>query len=561
MKLSLCIITGNNERYIRRFLNSFSFVVDEIVIVRAIGFQEPDDTMKLVESWSRNHDTPVVSLEYKNKPSHYDWPHVDNFAAARQMAFDAATNDWIMWADTDDIIDADTQHLIRHAFEKHHADYDAFAVDYLIPEDGLTVQKERIVRKSAGAWRYPIHEEFKFIGDAPRIIRIDQALVVHSPQGSRKTNDERNLRILRSMKRDGTLTVGHQFHLVQSLRATGQASDSTAEAVNLLKQPDLGIDERYELLMNLAETCPNRADQGNIYLQAIGVNPHRREAYGELALWSVITARFTHALGFSTAMMGLPKPKEYMWNLRQMYYGWMGIKLHAMALRVNGHQYRADVLQYNHFKKHGSKISLLHATRGRAAMAYKAQHKWLTLAADPDSIEHIFAIDSDDESGIALACQNAVIVPPGGGCVRAWNMAAAKSSGAVLVQMSDDFTPPLHWDQLILDRIGDLSASSVLAVSDGHRTDDLLCMAILTRARYNQQGFMFHPDFEVAAMYSDNYFTYRAAKDGVIIEARDLIFEHAHPAFGKAPMDATYAAQNAPEKYEKGKAIYDRLTA
>ncbi len=85
-------------------------------------------------------------------------------------------------------------------------------------------------------------------------------------------------------------------------------------------------------------------------------------------------------------------------------------------------------------------------------------------------------------------------------------------------------------------------------------------MAILTRARYLQHGFMFHPDFEAAAMYSDNYFTDRAYRDGVVVEARDIIFEHHHPAFGKAPMDETYAAQNAPEKYAAGKAIYDRLT-
>ncbi len=151
------------------------------------------------------------------------------------------------------------------------------------------------------------------------------------------------------------------------------------------------------------------------------------------------------------------------------------------------------------------------------------------------------------------------MVPPGGGCVRAWNTAAVKCNGALLVQMSDDFHPPVHWDTLILDRIPDLSAPAVLAVSDGTRTDELLCMAILTRARFLQQGFMFHPDFEPAAMYSDNYFTERAYRDNVVIEARDIIFEHRHPVFGKAPMDATYAAQNAPEKYAAGKLIYERL--
>ena len=36
-KISLCIIAGNVERYIQRFLDSFAPLVDEIVVVSAIG--------------------------------------------------------------------------------------------------------------------------------------------------------------------------------------------------------------------------------------------------------------------------------------------------------------------------------------------------------------------------------------------------------------------------------------------------------------------------------------------------------------------------------------------
>jgi hypothetical protein len=97
----------------------------------------------------------------------------------------------------------------------------------------------------------------------------------------------------------------------------------------------------------------------------------------------------------------------------------------------------------------------------------------------------------------------------------------------------------------------------VLAVSDGHRTDNLLCMAILTRARYKQQGYLFHPEF--FSMFSDNHFTDRAYADGVVIEAKDIVIEHMHPAFGLAEMDETYARSNAPANYEAGLATYEKL--
>lgn len=570
--ITLAIITGNSERYIERFLRAFAPLASEIVIVRAIGNQEPDGTLPRAAKLCRQLGKKLILADYLNTgndgtpavanpstASPKDWPHVDDFAAARSLAFSLASNDWVFWADTDDTITLDSVVLIREAFRRHHKNFDGFAVEYHVPEDGLRVQKERLVNRNAGGWRYAIHEEFKFHAEQPRVIRVAEALVTHSPSGSRKPNDERNLRILRSMDR-ATMTLGHRFHLVQSLRACGEPEASITEATALLSEKELGTEERYELLMNLGELCPDKANQGNLYLQALGVNPNRREAYGELALWSVITGRFSHALAFAAAMMAIPEPTGYLWNARRMYYGWFGVKLYAMALRVNDQAARAHAVQYNHFHAHGAKISLLHATRGRGRQAYKMQHEWLTRAADPDAIEHIFAIDADDLESRAFAFQQSVILDGQGGCVAAWNAAAACSSGQILVQMSDDFLPPLHWDQLILERIGDPSEPAVLAVSDGFRTDPLLCMAIMTRTRWQQQGYMFHPDFMASAMYSDNYFTDRAYADSVVIEARDLVFEHHHPAAGKAAVDETYARQNAEEKYRMGKTIYVRLT-
>jgi predicted O-methyltransferase YrrM len=259
-------------------------------------------------------------------------------------------------------------------------------------------------------------------------------------------------------------------------------------------------------------------------------------------------------------MEALDMPNPRPWNLRPKYYGFAAPLLHGASLRACGLVNQADTTERNHFIRHGAKISLIHATRGRCVKAAKERWKWLEKAKNPSAIEHIFGLDLDDEQAPVLAIHRHVFCRGNGGPVEAWNTAAAQSRGEVLVQMSDDWEPPLHWDQIILDAIGDTSKPAVLAISDGHRKDDLLCMAIMTRARYNQQGFMFHPEF--FSMYSDDWFSRCAFRDGVVIDARDrIVFEHIHPAFGKAELDETYARSNNSAHYARGKAALDRLQA
>ena len=106
-KISLCIITGNCIEYIDRCLSSFGPYVDEIIVVRAIGNQISDATLDRACG-----KYGAITGEYFNAPEHRDWPHVDNFAAARNLSFSLATGDYILWADTDDILESGGE-LIR----------------------------------------------------------------------------------------------------------------------------------------------------------------------------------------------------------------------------------------------------------------------------------------------------------------------------------------------------------------------------------------------------------------------------------------------------------------
>ena len=203
------------------------------------------------------------------------------------------------------------------------------------------------------------------------------------------------------------------------------------------------------------------------------------------------------------------------------------------------------------------RVSLLHATRGRPLQARECRRKWLQAAAKPDRVEHIFAVDADDLDSInQLADLSPLVVErQGGGCVAAWNLAASASTGEVLVQLSDDWSPLPNWDEEFVKRFRDVSQPGVLRVSDGHRSDDLLCMAICTRSWVKLQGELLHSGY--VSLYSDDEFSYRAYQQGVVIDARDIVLMHYHPNYDPSiPMDDTYCRQNSLERKQKGHDLF-----
>jgi hypothetical protein len=546
MKLSLCVIVGNVETYIGRFLDHFQHVADEIVVVRAIGNQVPDNTLEIAKSRG------CICDEYLNQ---HDFPHVDDFGAARNKSLDLATSDWLMWADTDDVISQDACQQIRDMIPKLGSDIQGVLIPYQVPDDGITLHRERVWRKGAARWKNRIHECLKF-PEGAKMAKFDQVSILHMPIGKRKSSsDERNLRILKSIP-DDEQTSALLFYRMQSERALGMTDDAMETAQKLAMASDAGQPERYEAFLVMGQMVPDASTRAQLYLQAIAVSPNRREAYAELAMEALKSNNFQSALDWSETMMSLSQPPAWWWNSRKKFYGWQGIQVRGMALRANHRADEANAIEANHFIRNGAKISLLHATRGRPAQAYSARAKWLDRAADPDAIEHIYALDYDDPMiGPFLTCRH--VINRDAGPVGAWNAAARFSQGEILVQLSDDWEPPMHWDKLILDKFNGTQDPAVLAISDGSRNDDLLCMAILNRARYKQQGYMFHPEF--FSVYSDNWFTNQAYNDGIVIDGKDITFTHMHPAFGLGEMDETYARSNAKRNYEFGKGTLHRL--
>jgi len=654
-KISLCLIAGNVEEYIERCLKSFAPIADEICLVRAIGNLVPDRTIEIAERVAQasslagkatGTDCPTFRwAEYENKGKFRhvitqeeidnpenptlrydqsqlgqviegdtsDWPHLDDFAAARQQSFDMAAGDYIFWVDTDDVLKEGAEFVRLHA---DRYSYPVFMFPYDIFGRGVDFTRERMILRGSGKWTFPVHECFKFNNPNIQGIQDDRVVVQHLPHTSKTGSNDRNLRIMEAIP-EKDLTPGLLYHLHgELLGMPGRQQEAIKYAKKALECKDLGRPERYEIFLNLGRMAQAPNEARALFHQAYMVDPCRREALGLLTCSALDYQYYPEAMAYSRQMLATTKPARESWNDRNGAYDWLGIDIYTQALRMNGEMAEAERCRKRLLERAETPIiSLIHATRGRARQASIARKLWFDLAEHPEAIEHIFVFDEDDEDSAPLKRMHHLIVPKGGGCVNAWNSGAIVSTGDIIIQMSDDWMPLPRWDTLILERFGRagsplpadgpgaqrsdapyLDVPRVLAVSDGHRKDDLLCMAIMTRAYFCLDYFMFHPLFW--GVYSDNWFTKEAYRRGMVIEARDLVFTHNHPLFNGqnsqkkggdatmtagstkvdssipsqsdaaptvqpagAALDTTYALQNAPRRYVEGKAVLDYLSA
>ena len=133
--------------------------------------------------------------------------------------------------------------------------------------------------------------------------------------------------------------------------------------------------------------------------------------------------------------------------------------------------------------------------------------------------------------------------------------------GVLWIGNHDDMFPPENWDVMLWQKFIESGKSeAVLHVTTGSPTDDTLFIPqIVTRSRVQRLGYAGHPSYE--SMFVDNEFTEHARVDGVVVDAREIRFEHRHPIFGAAQWDDVYQHENRPEAYQEGHQNYLRRRA
>jgi len=561
MKLILSIIYHNEEAVIERFLESFKPIMGGLAAVRNIGTAAPDSTITTIARGCADNNVPVTYGEYYSD----EWDHTDNFAAARNVAWEMAqgmNGTHIMWADCDDLLEV--------TGEPKDAPDDAVGiVAYHVRGSHQVVHRERVVPVSMAAaikWRYPIHEQLN-IPDGTKMAGINWFRLNHKPAPGRTTSSPRNKRILNRALED---TWRNAFYLHQEHFMGNEYANARLWGKVALLTGAEGL-ERYETLLNMAQMAQEKQEAKALAAEAYSVQPDRREALALLAAQALVDNENERALHLADAMMKLPMPSRTYWSLNREWYGWKGCELYCQCLRLNGKPDEAAAMLD---KARGGKVptfSIIHATLNRTAQAMAYRELWMTRADKPEMVEYIFGLhEGDEQSRKHLGGFLHTVAPDGCGCPTNYDMAAGLATGTIIIQAQDDVEPPQGWDTAILRHCGDhLNMPFFLATCDGARGADspvvvttvmsLNYMALKATRDPGENGF-FHRGY--TGTHADTENTYRARQDAKAglckyIEAHDITLEHHHPLWKpEVPWDSTYEVENNTETTTFCKALF-----
>jgi glycosyltransferase involved in cell wall biosynthesis len=213
--LSLCMIVKDEEEMLPRTLEAIAPAVDEIIVVDT---GSTDRTVEIAESFGA-------------KVLHHEW--TGDFAAARNVSVDAATGDWIVWLDADEVLvpeDAPklralTGQTWREAFylvEKN------FTGDV---EDGTAVTHNALrVFRNRPEYRFEgrLHEQFAhnlpgYLGErvAHTQVRVEHYGYLGVVR-DKKDKARRNLELLERQSAEGLDTAYHKFNLGSEYLALGE---------------------------------------------------------------------------------------------------------------------------------------------------------------------------------------------------------------------------------------------------------------------------------------------------------------------------------------------------
>lgn len=211
------------------------------------------------------------------------------------------------------------------------------------------------------------------------------------------------------------------------------------------------------------------------------------------------------------------------------------------------------------------KISLIHPSRGRPEKSFNNSKEWIEKAGC--EVELIVSTDRNDSKkedyrGLYIPqIDNGhwITENDNGSVVEATNIAAKKSSGDILLYLSDDFKCFDNWGLAVLKEFEGESRPLLLKVDDCLQkfTVPVLTIPIMNRALYERLGYFWHPEYK--SMFCDEQLYWVTHKLGAIKMCPHLKFPHEHPANGKAPDDETYRRSAA--NWEQGKAVFAKHKA
>ncbi|PKM77867.1 MAG: hypothetical protein CVU90_05315 [Firmicutes bacterium HGW-Firmicutes-15] len=176
ISISLCMIVRNEEEVLARCLDCVKEIADEIIIV---------DT-------GSTDSTKKIARRYTEQIFDFKW--IDDFAAARNFAFQHASKEYILWLDADDVIFEDEQIKFLTLKQTLDPSIDAVTMNYNLGFDKhgnitTSLRRNRLVKRSNHfQWIGAVHEYLAVHGQS-----LDSDIAI--THKSEWHDSERNLNI------------------------------------------------------------------------------------------------------------------------------------------------------------------------------------------------------------------------------------------------------------------------------------------------------------------------------------------------------------------------------
>ena len=218
--VSLCMIVKDEEAMLPRALAAVAEFVDELIVVDT---GSTDRTVEIAESFGA-------------QVLHHEWD--GDFAAARNVGLDAATSDWLMYLDADEVlVDGDgprLRELLGHTWREGIFLTETNHVGEL--EDGAAVQHNALrLFRNRPEYRFEgrVHEQFAHkLPTLPERIAYTQVRIEHfgylGAVRDAKEKSRRNLELLERQIAEGVDTPFLHFNLGSERAAAGDVAGSLA---------------------------------------------------------------------------------------------------------------------------------------------------------------------------------------------------------------------------------------------------------------------------------------------------------------------------------------------
>lgn len=211
MKISLCIITKNEERHIKKCINSVSDIVDEIVVVDT---GSKDKTVSIAKSLGA-------------KIFEYEW--CGDFSKARNFAIEQCSGKWIIFLDADEYLkEGCTEELKSQIRNAHNNNKEAILFEIINIDEENTeiydISKNIRAFKKHPMLRYvqPIHEVLEHINRSIKAVDATSKIKLYhtgySPNIIKEKNkSKRNLDLLFSQLEKDSNHADTYYYIVESL--------------------------------------------------------------------------------------------------------------------------------------------------------------------------------------------------------------------------------------------------------------------------------------------------------------------------------------------------------